>query len=157
MAFKSIFKLLKKSRTTLKFVFSARKHPVLLNQKQIRLMAKEEAELFSLWKASNWTQCLRGAASDDALEECRLNGREILWKKSLSLSFACLLHPFLSPSLALAAPRGVQDLVPWPERGCVPPAVGVQSLNHWTAWEAPPSRSLRASLQGSPVWIHRAF
>lgn len=48
MAFKSIFKLLKKSRTTLKFVFSARKHPVLLNQKQIRLMAKEEAELFSL-------------------------------------------------------------------------------------------------------------
>lgn len=54
----------------MKFVFSARKHPVLLNQKQIRLMAKEEAELFSLWKASNWTQCLREAGLKRAeLEE----------------------------------------------------------------------------------------
>lgn len=71
----------------------------------------------------------RGAAFDDSLGECRLNGSEILWKKSLSLLFACFFPSFLSLSLVLPAPRSVWDLSSMTREGtCTPCSGSAESL-----------------------------
>lgn len=69
----------------MKFVFSARKHPVLLKQKQIRLMAMEEAEPFPLWNAFNWMNSVAELKRAD-LEEVPVTES---WKQE-TLSWALL-------------------------------------------------------------------
>ena len=58
------------------------------------------------------------------------------------------LPPF-SFYLFLGPPHGIAILVPQPGFKLTPPAVEVQSLNHWTTREVPPSAFLLESLRGS--------